>query len=258
VLSELSLSTGEVHPIVDVHGTRTSRIIVRNPALQNLSKRFRSIIQAAPGKALAYADFDQFEVGIMAALSGDERLIALFNSADMYDSFAKQYLKMTDFRKPAKQLFLSYAYGMPRKAVVDAAVSLGAERSNAKSAFAQFSRYEAWKKDKERQYEHDGKMPTLLGNYIVADAPLPLGKPEMRSMISQCVQGTGSLIFKKAVLKLSSLPDCRILLPMHDAFLFEHSDKKTPQAVVEFMKQAMTETLEGKVVGKASLAVFAA
>lgn len=257
VLSELTLSNGVVQPIVDVFGTRTSRIIFRNPALQNLSKRFRSIIQPAPGKSLAYADFDQFEVGIMAALSGDEQLISMFNSADMYEAFAQQYLGMTDFRKKSKQLFLSYAYGMSRKAVIDAAVAFGVDRSNAKKAFAQFSTYEAWKKNKEKQYELDGKMPTALGNYIVAEEKPPFKKREMRSMVSQCVQGTGSLIFKQSLLKLSSLEDCRVVLPMHDAFLFEHADKDTPLQVVECMQSAMTETLNGIVFGKASLSKFA-
>lgn len=108
---------------------------MRSPSLQNLPKKYRTIIGARAGFQLCYVDFDQYEVGIMAALSEDPELIALYGSGDMYDLFASTHLGLENNRKAAKQLFLSYAYGMSRKALIDAAVSLGASRENAKSAF---------------------------------------------------------------------------------------------------------------------------
>ena len=77
VLSSLTLAGGCTRPIVDVFGSRTSRILLRNPPLQSISKKYRSIIGAREGAELGYVDFDQFEVGIMAALSGDQQLAAL-------------------------------------------------------------------------------------------------------------------------------------------------------------------------------------
>jgi len=256
ILNDLSLSTGTISPLVDSFGTRTSRIIYRNPALQNLPKRYRKLITPRAGFKLCYVDYDQFEVGIMAAISGDETLKALFGGDDMYEEFATEYLKKTDFRKNAKRLFLSYAYGMSKKSVIDAAVELGATRSIAKAAFSNFHRYEAWKKEKELEFDKYGHMPTLLGNYIVGNGKPPFSRQNKRQMISQCIQGTGSLIFKNALIEVSKISDVRIVLPMHDAVLFEHIDDETPAQVVEKMQNAMTSLLSNKVKGKASINSF--
>src|SRR3546814_11173279 len=86
-----------------------------------MSKKYRSIVSTREGAELSYVDFDQFEVGIMAALSGDQQLAALYAAGDMYELFAESHLGLTGSRKAAKKLFLSYAYGMSRKALVDAA-----------------------------------------------------------------------------------------------------------------------------------------
>ena len=256
ILNDLSLSDGIIFPLVDVFGTRTSRVIYRNPGLQNLAKKFRDVIIPREGKKLGYVDYDQFEVGIMAALSGDLHLKELYAAGDMYSLFAEKYLKIEGFRKQAKLLFLSYAYGMGQKAVVDAAVELGASRDDAKAAFKKFETYEAWKKSKEGELDRAGKVPTLLGNYIAGEGSAPFSKKERRSMISQSVQGSGSLIFKKALLGLAKVPDFRLVLPMHDAILFEYEDDNTPLLVIENMTTAMSAALNFGVEGKASIADF--
>lgn len=87
VLNGMPLRSGRVFPIVDTQGSRTSRISVRSPFLQSLPKRYRNVICADQDKSLCYVDFDQFEVGIMAALSNDPILHALFAEDDMYESF---------------------------------------------------------------------------------------------------------------------------------------------------------------------------
>lgn len=256
ILNDLSLSDGVAYPIVDVFGTRTSRITYRNPSLQNLSKKYRDVIIPLADKNLGYVDYDQFEVGIMAALSGDPCLKELYEAGDMYALFAEKYLKIDGFRKQAKLLFLSYAYGMSKKSVIDAADELGASRSNAKTAFKSFETYEAWKTEKEKEFDIAGRASTLMGNYIVAEGKAPFSRKEKRSMISQLVQGAGSLIFKKAMLSLSETPDFRLVLPMHDAMLFEYSEVITPAIVVQHMQEAMTAVLEGKVKGKATISNF--
>lgn len=257
ILEDLTLSENDAYPIIEIFGTRTSRILLRNPMLQNLSKRYRNIIVPKPDKNIGYVDYDQFEVGIMAALSEDALLLKLFAEPDMYTAFANEFLKMADFRSQAKSLFLSYAYGMSQKAVIDAAVSLGVTRENAKKAFRSFQRYELWKQERAQEFNATGKMSTLLGNAILGEGKSPYSKKDLRSMISQLVQGTGSLIFKKSLMRVSDeLPDVRIILPMHDAILFEYTGLDTPSKVTNVFAEVMTETLSGKVKGKASLSEF--
>jgi DNA polymerase-1 len=70
------------------------------------------------------------------------------------------------------------------------------------------------------------------------------------------VQGTASLIFKKALLEVGEFNDVTILLPMHDALLFEYRLPNTPVEVVKTFEGVMTEQLHSRVKGKASIAPF--
>ncbi|WP_396594420.1 DNA polymerase [Brevundimonas sp. R86498] len=258
VLGSLTLSTKNTRPVLDVFGSRTSRIHMRSPSLQNIPRKFRGIVIPRKGAKLSYVDFDQFEVGIMAALSEDAELLKLYAAGDMYDLFAATHLGLLNNRKAAKQLFLSYAYGMSRKALVDAAVSLGADRPQAKAAFKLFKSYELWKESVYEQFRVNGSVATLCGNHYRRDGSGALSGKERRSTVSQVVQGTGSLIFKKALLSVGDLADVTIILPMHDALLFEHMSADTPSKVVAAFEDAMTATLGGRVRGKASIGAFAA
>jgi len=257
VLSSLTLSTTGTRPFLDVFGSRTSRIHLRNPNLQNIPKKYRKIIVAHEGAELGYVDFDQYEVGIMAALSEDSELMKLYAAGDMYGLFATEHLGLLGNRKAAKQLFLSYAYGMSRKALIDAAVSLGVERHRAKTAFGLFERYETWKKSVWADFQANDCVATLLGNHYRRERRGPLTGKEQRSSISQVIQGTASLIFKKALLDVGHLDDIIIVLPMHDALLFEHRSADTPNKVVAVFENAMTTILDGRVKGKASVGIFA-
>ncbi|MDQ1902074.1 DNA polymerase [Paracoccus sp. WLY502] len=257
VLGSLTLSTDGTRPMVDVFGSRTSRVQLRSPSLQNIPKRYRSIVAAHGDAKLCYVDFDQFEVGIMAALSGDEELKRLYAAGDMYELFATTYLGLRGARKAAKQLFLSYAYGMSRKALVDAAVSLGVDRQKAKEAFRRFQRYEEWKKEVWTEFQSGGRVTTILGNHYRRANKGQLTGKEQRSAVSQVVQGTASLIFKRTLLMVASIRDTRIVLPMHDALLFEHKLAETPGKVVEAFENVMTDVLGGRVAGKASIGDFA-
>lgn len=257
VLSSLALSSGHTRPIIDIFGSRTSRVHLRSPSLQNMPKKFRSIITAHEGAQLCYVDFDQYEVGIMAALSQDPALAGLYAEGDMYELFATNHLGLAGNRKAAKQLFLSYAYGMSRRALIDAAVSLGAERPRAKEAFRIFGKYEEWKRGVYANFHRYGLVATELGNHFKRSRSGALSGKEQRSAVSQVVQGTASMIFKKALLEVKNIPDVTVVLPMHDALLFEHRNAETPVAVVSTFEKVMTEVLAGRIVGKASIGEFA-
>lgn len=257
VLGSLTLATESTRPVVDVFGSRTSRVQLRSPSLQNIPKRYRSIITAHGPAKLGYVDYDQFEVGIMAALSGDEELKQLYAAGDMYELFATTRLGLVGNRKGAKQLFLSYAYGMSRKSLIDASVSLGVDRQKAKAAFRIFQRYEDWKKGVWTEFQVAGRVATLSGNHYRRAKAGQLSGKEQRAAVSQVVQGTASLIFKRALLAAASLEDLRIVLPMHDALLFEYTRTDTPERVVDAFQGIMTEVLRGQVAGKASISDFA-
>jgi len=256
VLNALPLSQKRIFPIVDLFGSITSRIYYKDPSLQNLSKPHRNLITSDEGVKLSYVDFGQFEAGIMGVLSEDESMLKLFSSGDLYVYAAEQIFSDISKRKSAKRLFLSYAYGMKRKNLIDAAVEFGAQREAAKVFFNQFSRFEQWKAEICSEFRANGRIGTVFGNYVSRSGADELTEKERRSAVSQVVQGTASLIFKKALLQLSFLPHIELKLPMHDAVLFQHPTDFHPQEVANLFANVMTEHFEGKITGKASVEEF--
>ena len=192
----------------------------------------------------------------MAALSGDEELKRLYAAGDMYDLFANTHLGLVGNRRAAKQLFLSYAYGMSQRALIDAACSLGVERQKAKEAFRIFQRYEDWKKTVWTEFQNTGRVSTMLGNHYRRADNGKLTRKEQRAAVSQVVQGTASLIFKRALLAVAAIDDVKVVLPMHDALLFEHTLAETPDKVVSAFEEVMTDVLNSLVAGKASINNF--
>lgn len=256
VLSSIPLSQTRIHPIVDNFGSITSRIYYKDPPLQNLAKRHRNIVTPDSGRRLSYVDFGQFEAGIMAALSGDAKMLSLFASADLYSTASMHIFGCPSKRKFAKKLFLSYAYGMKKKNLIQAAVEFGADRTSAKIFFNQFDRYEKWKTEIWAEFENTGRIGTACGNFLARRIDTPLSDKEKRSAVSQVVQGTASLIFKKALLQLSFMEEVELKIPMHDAVLFQHSDGFDPNTVAELFANVVTQHFDKKITGKASVADF--
>jgi len=256
LLKAIPLSQKRIYPLVDTFGSITSRIYYKDPSLQNLSKIHRDIIAPDEGMKLSYVDFGQYEAGIMGSLSNDAAMLALFTSGDLYLKAAEQIFADATKRKDAKRLFLSYAYGMKRKSLVDAAVKLGAEREAAKTFFNQFAGFETWKASVHEEFHSNGRIGTAFGNYLARDGSDELSEKEKRSAVSQVVQGTASLIFKKALIKLSDMGDVVLKVPMHDAVLFQHPPDFDPSVVAELFAGVFTEHFNGSIKGKASVERF--
>lgn len=255
-LNQLPSSKALAFPLADIAGTRTSRILFRTPALQNLSRRHRDIVCARIGKQLYYLDYCQFEPGIMAALSNDPYLLQLYEAGDLYDEISLQLFKTKDSRKIEKKLFLSYSYGMNLKKIADAANASGADRKAASKFFRQFSVFERWKDGVTKKYQELGKVGTTLGNYSRRAAQGDLSAKEKRSCISQVVQGTGSLIFKKALLGMNKELGIVPLIPMHDAILFESNDACIAPRAKLVMERVFCEHFKGRTRGRVELASF--
>ncbi|WP_391559691.1 DNA polymerase [Robertmurraya sp.] len=256
VLNLIPLSQNRIHPITDTFGSITSRIYYKDPSLQNLAKQHRNILVPDPNKQLSYIDFEQYEAGIMAALSGDPELLELYANGDLYETASGDIFKNKTNRKEAKRLFLSYAYGMRRQSLYDAACGYGAERQAVKDFFNKFKIFEKWKNSVQADFKEHSRISTCLGNHMKRDRTGPLTEQEKRSAVSQLVQGTASLIFKKALLNLRSESRIEIKVPMHDAVLFQHRNDFDTKIVSKIFSDTMTEHFQGAIIGKASLSDF--
>lgn len=256
VFSSISSGATRLTPIVESHWTSTSRIYHKSPNLQNISKKYRNIFIADEGMSLCYVDYDQFEVGIMAAISSDPTMKSIYENGDAYKDLAVRIFDDEDMRKKAKTLFLSYVYGMSLENIISSVKELKGSTKNAREYFSNFSAFEAWKESANNEFLKNSRIPTISANYLNRHSNSELTDKEKRTSVNHVIQGTASYIFKKALLELSKVDGVQILIPMHDAVLFQHTDQVDPNFAINIFQDVMTETLSRKIVGKASIEPF--
>jgi len=256
VLNSISLNTKRLTPMVETCSTSTSRIYYKSPSVQNLSGKYRDLFVSDESLVLSYVDYDQFEIGIMAALSDDKVLKGIYSKADAYDDFSKAVFNNVDYRKNCKVFFLSYTYGMSIENILNSVKQLGGSEKAAKEYLNSFKTFETWKESLYVEYKKENRIETICGNYLNRSKDGDLTKKEKRSVVSHVVQGTGSYIFKSALLELSQLQGVEILITMHDAVLVQHPKVFDTQLLIKVFQDNMTSILNNKVIGKASIEEF--
>lgn len=183
-------------------GTITSRITLREPALQNLRRRTREIISADPGYKLLYIDFSQFEAGILAHLSKDKLLIDLYD-LDIYKDISKFVNGTDEKRGRAKTLFYRNMYGDKKLSKKE------------KAYFSQFKDVQKYTRDIIAEAKGKGKIGTDLGNNRIITEDFHIA-------LSHKIQATASLIFKAALIEVEkTIKNVDFILPMHDAALYQ-------------------------------------
>ncbi|MHB8069092.1 MAG: DNA polymerase, partial [Desulfobaccales bacterium] len=124
-------------------------------------------------------------------------------------------------------LFLAYSYGMGKTGLAKLTSKMVASIDTVSQIlednfFNAFADIEIWKQHLYETLLNKGRIGTALGNYRNRTKKGPLDAREKRWTVSQVVQGTGALILKRVIKKLShKIPEAKILLPMHDALLIE-------------------------------------
>lgn len=255
VFNSISCSANRLKPIVESHWTSTSRIYHKSPSIQNISKRYRDIFIPDDGKRLCYVDYDQFEVGVMADLSADLMMKSIYQNCDAYEDLAMQVFNDENMRKKAKVIFLSYTYGMSLENILGSVKELGGNQERARDYFSAFTEFESWKSSIYKEFFETGRVGTVAGNYLNRTSDGELTEKEKRTSVNHVIQGTATYIFKRALLDLSKCNGVEILIPMHDAVLFQHSKEFDPGKAIEIFESVMTEILPS-ISGKASLEDF--
>lgn len=250
-LSRLSNETGRSYPSFTSVGTITSRVLVRDPYIQGLRKKYRSVIVPDNGYEMVYLDYDQFEPGILASLSGDENLIQLYESGDIYTELAVEVFKDKTKRSQAKQVFISFLYGMSEDRIAqtinpgntDVDLTVETLSNSIEQFFTKFSKAMNYRELIRNELFENGRIETLFGGHRKRSSSGSLSNVEKRWALSQRIQGTGSLIFKEAALQIShALGKTSFVLPMHDAFLLQFKKggvEKGKEISLDCMKNAM-------------------
>lgn len=185
----------------------------------------RSLIQPAPGWAVAYVDWSQQEFGIAAALSGDRTMMQAYSSGDPYLAFAKQAGAVpTDATKQShpvqrgqfKVCALAVQYGMGAKSLGE---SLGQSEAKGRELLGlhrqTYPKFWKWSQAAVDRAMLKGALHTVFGWAIRIG-----GNVNPRSLANFPVQGNGSEMLRLACC-LATERGIRVCCPVHDALLVE-------------------------------------
>jgi DNA polymerase-1 len=256
---------GRVHPDHRQLGSDTGRQSCRWPNVSGLGKVFRPLVVPNPGRGLGEVDWSQIEVGIAAAVYGDAALVAMFNSGDVYSAMAQDFyrdqfgeadrlLPGREFKRRHRALrdrmktcTLGIIYGLTPHGL---ALRLKTSKSEAAALQDRFMAMFPVLRHGLREAAATGAIRghaatvTGLRRYRAAGAGRPSGW-ERNWMTNHPVQGTAAVLFKLAGNRLDRLyrrHDAWIVVPMHDAFVFE-----APLGVIREVAE-LTASVMGQVV----------
>jgi DNA polymerase I-like protein with 3'-5' exonuclease and polymerase domains len=228
----------------DIVGTVSGRILITRPGIQYLKKTSRDIFVPSNGYRFIYADYSQFEPGILSFLCEDRNLMDAYNKGDIYLNLAKMISNECS-RDVAKKMFLSYIYGMSvdniRKNIISTfGISAG---STIEIFFNKFPKVLEWKKNIVENSFKEKRVIGLTG-YIRYFSDDDQKFDVARWAPNHIIQSTSSGIFKNALVKyINQTNSGRILVPMHDAILIEVREEEYEQERT-IICQCMKESFE--------------
>lgn len=204
----------------------------------------RGCIQPPPGRALAYLDWAQEEFAIAGVLSGDEAMIAAYESGDPYLAFAVRAgiapasatkASHRDVRERCKACVLGVQYEMTE---IGLALRIGQSTAHARELLEAhrqaYPQYWRWSQTVRDVAYLESKIRTVFG------WPLHITpKTKVRTVSNFLMQATGGELLRLAA-SLATERGLEVCAPIHDAFLIEAAEDQIEDAVTQ-MQRAMTE-----------------
>ena len=204
----------------------------------------RRLIRPGPGRALAYIDFSSQEIGIAAALSGDEAMMKAYQSGDAYLGFAyaadlippgASEVTIRRIRNYCKGLVLGILYGMQVKTLSEnLGISVAQARLLLEAHRRTYAVFWAWI---ERVSNH-----AMLLNYLDTCFGWRLhitGNTRPTALQNHPMQSHGAEMLRLACCMLTEA-GIEVCAPVHDAVLIE-ADEEVIEA-----KVAQAQALMGR------------
>jgi 5-hmdU DNA kinase, helical domain/DNA polymerase family A len=208
------------------------------------SRWLRGLIKPGPGFGVAYIDWKTQEVGIAAALSGDENMMADYLSEDLYIAFGiaagvlpKDATKETHkaIREMLKQCVLGVLYGMGAKTL---ALKIGRSELVARSLIEahrrRYKKFWQWSNAIVSRGMQRLPLSTVFGWRL---HPTEYSRPT--TLMNFPMQANGAEILRLACC-LGTERGIRVCAPIHDAILIE-APLEQLEADVAAMREAMAE-----------------
>ena len=248
IVQKLLALSRNVKPHYQIVGTSTSRCTSRSPNLMNLPKESRHILKAGHGNSIVECDYKQMEIGVLAALSGDQQLISDFNTGDVYEKFGTEFAIS---REQAKVVLLGLIYGMSASTV---ATQLGVTNVIAETYinrfFARYPDVKKYQNELVTQGVNQGYVTSCTGlrrsvNRHVAKSSSILNW-EQNWFKNFPIQASAAAVFKLSIVELARElrgEQFKLLVPHYDAIVFEVPEDQASH-YTEQVKAAMHRAMK--------------
>jgi len=270
--------TKRLHTSLNQTVAATGRLSSTDPNLQNIpvkgeyGLRIREAFIAPPGHTLLCADYSQIEPRILAHLSQDPRLLAVFakgediHMATAMEIFGLHSSQITrDMRRVAKTVVFGIVYGISPFGL---ASNIGVSQADAKkyieTFFEKFSAVRALMDRNIDEGKTKGYTTTILGRRrpipeLQSGDPVQRGFGE-RMAVNSPIQGSAADLIKVAMINVNNLlhhemPHTKMILQVHDELIFEVPEKDIEEAkhLVKTEMEATGKKLELSVPLKVDL-----
>jgi DNA polymerase I len=205
----------------------------------------RSLIRPQEGYGLAYIDFGSQEIGIAAALSGDERMAEGYLEGDPYLAFAKAArLAPPDatkashkaIRDQCKSVVLGINYGMgPESLAMQSGITPTEAKELLRLHKEAYRPFWQWMDDTVSSAMISNEMRTVFGWRRRVGR-----EPNARSLMNFPMQGNGAEMMRIAAIAATEA-GIEVCAPIHDAFLIAAPLDRLDEDVAkmrEFMSKA--------------------
>lgn len=241
---------GVVHPRWRLTKVRSGRVATEDPNLlafpsrDEMGKKVRSCFVARPGYKLVSADYSQLEPRIVAALSGDPRLLRIYaENRDLYTEIAGD-LGVT--RTAAKILTLGILYGMGAGRLHEQLLMSGCRNDDGSPTYDEFAceaLIEKWfntypgvrrlvnatiakaRASSGWAFTHGWRGRLLPGLFLEGKywPNAKLREEAERQCFNHLIQGSGMECLKEAMVRIdqANLPDVYPMLAIHDELIYE-------------------------------------
>jgi hypothetical protein len=246
---------GRNRPSLFPFGTATGRN-AHAKSLYNVHAGMRSFMVFPPEKIGVYLDWRTQEVGIAAALSGDQALLAGYRGGDVYYALArlcgltndpdpahwKKHNPEVRQRMKALQLGINYGMGVPslargldRHPLVASTIIERHKRT--------YPRFWQWRTNLVQHAMLDRRIESSLG------WPLQItSSPNQRTLFNFPMQSAGADMLRLAAVRLCEAGIVPSML-VHDGILLELDDNLQLESAKEIMRSAGRDICNGLEIG---------
>jgi DNA polymerase-1 len=232
---------GLIHPSINVLGARTSRMSMQDPNFQNLPRKSEANKAATVIRncvntrfdtgSMLFADFDQIEMRMLAALSGDEKMMDAFRGeGDFFVNMAREVyqdptiIKSDPRRQVIKNTGYATIYGAgPDKLAKTAGIPTAAARAAQLGMSSTYPTQYNWRSEvvniAQRRAIEDGEgwvRCPITGRKHVADPR------KEYALVNFMIQGGAAAVLKRKIIELANAGlGHRMVAPVHDEIILD-------------------------------------